>query len=148
MLSESHFWIITCMSRSPSCWKIYGLSSAIVSIHNFTTSIRTRNDCSHLKSALGLFNDTLHLVILYSCSSLWRRSYYITRIKNRKQLNIVNCCVLTWFMLLSELRGGTLLLQFIKTSMFFRMLPAPYWCLRPPSGRVYRENFWLLETSD
>ena len=45
-LSESQFgikWLV--WVGPPSCWKTYGLPDAIVSIHDFTTSIRTRNDC-------------------------------------------------------------------------------------------------------
>jgi len=48
--------------------------------------------------------------------------YYITRMKNRKQLNIVNCCVLIWFILFWINGRSILLLQFIKTYMLFRIL--------------------------
>ena len=64
------------------------------------------------------------------------------RIKNRKKLNI-SCYVLIWFILFWIKGKDTLLLQFIKTYILFRMLPpAPYWCLRLSSGRDYWENIF------
>jgi len=50
--------------------------------------------------------------------------------------------ILTWFILCWIKGRGTLLLQFIKSYMLFRIPPAPYWCLGPPDGRNCRESIF------
>ena len=105
------------------------------------------------------FAGKILLLLDYSCySSLWRRSILIMLIKNHKYLvntikYLVNCCVLTWFILFWINERGTLLLQFINylfiyyyylliIYMLFKMLAASYWYLGPPSGRDCRKSIF------
>jgi len=70
------------------------------------------------------------------------KEVYNAHEKSRKQKYLVNYCVLTWFILFWINGRDTLLLQFIKTYVLFRMSFASYWCLEPPSGRDCRESIF------